>query len=283
MADQDNRTSKKIKIALIGCGKMGGALLQGWLSADLTEKIYVLDPAGPPEKFKSCRPDTIEWHESTDSFLGSAIDAEIFVMAVKPQIMKDVCEQIKEKVLPQTLVLSIAAGQTIALFEKYFGSAQPVIRVMPNTPAAIGKGVSVAVANMNVNGDQKNNATRLMETVGIVKWLEQESLMDAVTAVSGSGPAYVFYLIEAMAEAGKQCGLDKDMAMALARQTVIGSAALAEKEESTPASRLRENVTSPGGTTAAALDILMRDDRFTNLITEAITAATEKGKELASS
>lgn len=157
-----------------------------------------------------------------------------------------------------------------------------MIRVMPNTPAAIGKGISVAVANVNVNDRQKENAARLMETVGLVKWLEQETLMDAVTALSGSGPAYVFYLIEAMAEAGTKCGLDKDMATALARQTVIGSAALAEKEKSVPASRLRENVTSPGGTTAAALDVLMRDDCFKDLMAEAITAAAERGKELAS-
>lgn len=271
-----------LNIALIGCGKMGGALLKGWLAEGITDRIYVLDPAGPSEEFSPLIPSQIEWFENIDEFTAQDIQADIFVLAVKPQIMEDVCRRIKDKIPHDSLVLSIAAGQTIALFEDYFGAGQPVVRTMPNTPSAIGKGMTVAVANRNVSVDRRVIADLLMGTVGMTEWLEDEALLNAVTAVSGSGPAYVFLLMEAMAEAGKKCGLDQELAMKLARQTVIGSAALAEKEPDTTATRLRENVTSPGGTTAAALDILMQDNRFHDLMAEAVAAAAQRGKDLAS-
>lgn len=205
--------------------------------------------------------------------------ADIFILAVKPQIMNEVCQTLKDKISKETLVLSIAAGQKIRNFERHFGPDQPVIRVMPNTPAAIGQGISVAVANGNVSSEQREIASTLLNSIGFVEWVENESLMDAVTALSGSGPAYVFHLIEAMAKAGVETGLSPNFAMKLARQTVIGSAALAAAEADTTAEQLRKNVTSPGGTTAAALDILMNGE-MQDVFNRALAAATARSKEL---
>ncbi|PZQ45538.1 MAG: pyrroline-5-carboxylate reductase, partial [Micavibrio aeruginosavorus] len=162
---------------------------------------------------------------------------------------------------------------------KRFGEQQPIVRAMPNTPASIGKGMSVAGAAHGTSEDIMLTAHKLLSALGLVEWVKDEGLLDPVTAVSGSGPAYVFYLIEALAEAGLQAGLDKDFAMTLARQTVVGAAALAEHDAEIPAHRLRENVTSPNGTTAAALSVLM-DGRLQDVMNEAVAAATKRGKEL---
>lgn len=266
--------------ALIGCGKMGGALLHGWLKSGMDSHFYVLDPAGLPATLSQYGPNTVSAYTSAEELAAARPDAGIFIMAVKPQIMDEVCAAIRPAVEPGSLILSIAAGQTIAAFEKRFGEGQPVIRAMPNTPAAIGEGMIVMTANRNVNSTQKKQAEILLRAAGLTEFITDESLMDAVTAVSGSGPAYVFLLIEAMARAGEKAGLPPELSMELARQTVIGSAALARMEKDTDAATLRQNVTSPGGTTEAALKVLMNNGEFEKLLENAIAAATDRGKQL---
>lgn len=268
-----------LSIALIGCGKMGSALLRGWLASGQIRHVYVLDPGGLPDEFEDEVPARITFYDKPETFAGARAPASVFVVAVKPQIMDEVCNAIKKTIPPDALVLSIAAGQAIAKFEGYFGANQPVIRSMPNTPAAIARGITVGCPNKNVAPAQKALADGLLKAVGSVEWIEDESLLDAVTAVSGSGPAYVFLLIEAMAAAGVKAGLKPDFAMKLARQTVTGSAALAEADP-LPAETLRKNVTSPGGTTAAALEILMSPPGMQSLFDKAIAAATARSKEL---
>lgn len=268
-----------LSIALIGCGKMGSALLRGWLASGQIKHVYVLDPGGLPEEFEDEAPARVTFYDKPEMFAGARPPASVFVVAVKPQIMDDVCHVIKKAVPADALVLSIAAGQTIAKFEGYFGASQPVIRSMPNTPAAIAKGMTVGCPNAHVTPAQKMLADNLLKAVGSVEWIEDEGLLDAVTAVSGSGPAYIFLLIEAMAAAGVKAGLKPDFAMKLARHTVIGSAALADADP-LPAETLRKNVTSPGGTTAAALEVLMAPSGMQELFDKAIAAATARSKEL---
>lgn len=265
-----NRTPlQKPVITLIGCGKMGSAMLRGWRRAGVADTFFVIDPNGLADEF----------HNQPDVILSNTVGAcDALILAAKPQIMNDICTSIHPA--STMLVLSIAAGQKIANFEKHFGATHPIIRAMPNTPAAIAQGISVAVANENVTAPQKTLANTLLCAIGAVEWIDDESLMDAVTALSGSGPAYVFYLIETLAKAGVAQGLAPDMAMRLARQTVIGSAALAASEAQTPAETLRKNVTSPGGTTEAALNILMQDNRLEKLFTDALAAATTRSKDL---
>lgn len=271
--------SKNINLALIGCGKMGTAMLRGWLSSGIENRVYILDPAGIPEDLQDYVPNPVSFFTDPAKFVSAAPAADIFIIAVKPQIMGDVCRSIAKAVPRGALVLSIAAGQTIAAFERCFGTEQPVVRAMPNTPASIGEGISVAAANGNVSEAQKAQADAVLKSIGKTEWVDDESLLDAVTAVSGSGPAYVFLLIEVMAEAGRKAGLPGDLAMRLARQTVIGAGALARKETALPVSSLRQNVTSPGGTTEAALRVLMGGP-MQRMFDEAIAAATARGKEL---
>ena len=265
------------KIGLAGCGKMGASMLRAWLTSNIASQIHTIDPNGlPPELLMEGK---ITHHANEASFLGATGSMDMLVIALKPQTIGAFSISVRNH-LPATLpILSIAAGQTLSSFQARFGTAQPVIRAMPNTPASIGKGMTVACASSNVTLEIRQCAHDLLAAFGLVEWTENENILDAVTAVSGSGPAYVFYLIEALAEAGVQAGLDKDMAMILAHQTIIGSAALAESEPTVPASALREAVTSPNGTTAAALTSLM-DGRFQSLINEAVAKATARSKEL---
>lgn len=270
-----------VNIALIGCGKMGSAMLQGWLDAGIEERVYVLDPAGLPETFQDYVPNPVTWFKDATIFIQENPAVDVYVMAIKPQLMTTVCRSIDSVISRDRLVLSIAAGQTISSFEAQFGQDQPVIRAMPNTPASIGKGISVLVANGHVTRHQKEITDRLMKAVGFVEWVEDEALLDAVTALSGSGPAYIFLMIETLAKAGEKAGLDAGLSMKLARQTVIGSAALAEAEPDIAADILRQNVTSPGGTTEAALKILMDKGELQNLFDHAVDAAMKKSEELA--
>lgn len=273
-----------IKIALIGCGRMGSALLRGWLAAGVAERVYALDPAGLPEEFAEYAPNPVLFFDDPAAFAAQAPAADVYVIAVKPQIMDTVCAALENAVPRTALILSIAAGQTIASFEKRFGESQPVVRAMPNTPAAIGRGISAAAANAHAGAEQKKQAELLLRAAGAVEWVDDESLLNAVTAVSGSGPAYVFLLIEALAKAGEKAGLPAALSMTLARQTVTGAAALAESEPGTGAATLRENVTSPGGTTQAALEILMdAGSGLPPLMEKAVAAAVRRGKELAGS
>lgn len=265
-----------MKITLIGCGKMGGAMAHGWLDAGIVAHIDIVEPHLHDD---ALRTSTLVTHYKDIDALDRTQD--IVVLAVKPQMMGAVCAALKPHIHAQTLILSIAAGQSIASYETHFGAQQPIIRAMPNTPAAIGKGISVAVHNGYVRPAQKDAATILLQAVGLVEWIGDEGLMNAVTALSGSGPAYIFHLIEAMAQAGHAAGLDADFAMRLARQTVVGAAALAELSPETDAATLRQNVTSPGGTTEAGLRILMdAENGLKPLMENTVRAAKERGQAL---
>ncbi len=253
---------------------MGEAMLRSWFNLNLVSHIRIIDPN--PISDDLINTPEVSYQSSYDN---TPISTEFLILAVKPQILKEACTGLMQNVTQDCTIISIAAGQTLENLENLFSSTTPIVRVMPNTPASIGKGVSVAIANADVQEDKKTAITKLLEACGQCHWLENEDLMDSVTALSGSGPAYVFYLIEALAESGKELGLSKEMAMSLARQTVIGSAALAEHTPNTPAATLRENVTSPGGTTQAALEKMM-DGRFQTLINEALIAAKNRAKEL---
>ena len=180
---------------------------------------------------------------------------------------------------PETLCVSVAAGVTLAQLQAGLGEATAIIRAMPNTPALVGKGMTVCCPNANVSGKQRHQTEMLIEATGKLEWVGDEALIDAVTAVSGSGPAYVFHLAECMTEAGIKAGLPRDLAMTLARQTVSGAGELLAQSEKTPAN-LRENVTSPNGTTAAALSVLMADDAMARLVAEAVKAAKKRSIEL---
>ncbi len=261
-------------ITLLGCGKMGAALLRGWLAVMPSAVFEVVEPQGLPEEFKSVP--SIRWYAAAENIPPS----DVAVLAVKPQAMDEACAALKPKLGPATLILSIAAGQSIASFERRFGNDLPIVRAMPNTPAAIGQGITVAVCNGRVSPALKHQADALLKAAGQVEWIDDESMMDAVTAVSGSGPAYVFLLIETLAAAGRKAGLPKDMAMTLARQTVIGASALAASDPGAGAADLRKNVTSPGGTTEAALKILMDENALENLMTEAVQAAASRSRVL---
>lgn len=266
------------KIGLAGCGKMGAAMLRAWLSAKIASQIHTLDPNGLP--IDLLNEGKITHHANAHSFLAAAPSLDMLVIAIKPQTLNDFALDVRDHLHSKLCILSIAAGQTIAGYHARFGGMQPVIRAMPNLPASIGKGMTVACASETVVPERMQCAHDLLSSFGLVEWTADESKLDAVTAVSGSGPAYVFLLIESLAEAGVKAGLEKDFAMTLARQTVIGSAALAEHDTKTPPAKLRDDVTSPNGTTAAALAVLMKDGKFQELIDKAIAAATARSKEL---
>lgn len=264
-------------LLLVGCGKMGGAMLGGWLEAGTVERVAVVEPAGLPE---SVRGNAAVIACSGLDALPAGFVPDVVVFAVKPQMMEGVAPAYARFARPETVFLSIAAGKTIASFERHLGSGAAIIRAMPNTPAAIGRGMTVAVANAPVSTGQRDLCGALLAAVGEVAWVEDEALIDAVTAVSGSGPAYVFLLVEAMAAAGEAVGLPADLALRLARATVAGSGELLHRS-SEPADGLRRAVTSPGGTTQAALDVLMANDGLTPLMTAAIKAAAKRSRELA--
>ncbi len=264
-------------LVLAGAGKMGGAMLSGWLAKGLAaQDIIVVDPAPPPEIDALLSRHSIRWEAGA---LSLETPPAVMLMAVKPQVMDDVFSRLAKLAGPDTVVISIAAGRTLASFEKHLAPGSAVIRTMPNTPAAIGRGITVCKANAHTTVRQRALCEMLLAAVGEVGWVEDETLIDAVTAVSGSGPAYVFLLAECLAKAGVQAGLDPALAMRLARVTIAGSGELMRQSELT-AAVLRQNVTSPGGTTAAALDILMADDGLEPLMIRAVAAATRRGRDL---
>ena len=261
------------RILLVGCGKMGSALLNGWLGQGTpASQVSVVEPMQP------ALPDGVSRYAEAAA-LASAYRPSVVVFAVKPQSMDDVLPPYAKYADPETVFLSIAAGKPIGYFEATLANGA-IVRAMPNTPAAVGRGITVLCANARVSSAQKALCNRLMESVGDVAWIDDEALMDAVTGLSGSGPAYVFHLVEAMAAAGEAAGLPKDLASQLARATVAGSGELLTQSPE-PAATLRENVTSPGGTTAAALEILMAPNGLIQLMTGAIVRATERSRELA--
>src|SRR5438270_7023719 len=269
-------TAKAETLVLVGCGQMGSAMLRGWLAREAAANFIVVEPAGLPASFAAAG--NVAWHRAVDELPdGMVPDAVVF--AVKPQIIDEVLPAYRRWAQPQTLFLSIAAGKTIAGIGRHLGDAA-IIRTMPNTPAAIGRAITVACANPRVTAGQRRLAEALLAAIGDSAWVEDEALLDAVTAVSGSGPAYVFLLIEALAEAGERVGLPADLALRLARETVAGAGELARLSPESPA-RLRENVTSPGGTTRAALDVLMAENGLPALMQRAVAAATARSRELA--
>ncbi len=265
-------------VLLAGAGKMGAAMLSGWLARGLKPgDIVVQEPSIAGEAAAIAEKYGIRVSSAVETFDPAPA---VIIMAVKPQVMDQVFPPLAKFVGPQTVVLSIAAGRAIASFEKYLPQGSAVVRAMPNTPAAIGRGITGAVANAHVSAAQKAACDALLSAVGEVVWVNDESLIDAVTAVSGSGPAYVFLLAECLAEAGRQAGLPADTAMQLARATVSGAGELLARSP-LDAATLRTNVTSPGGTTAAALSVLMRDERgLQDLMTKAVLAAQKRGQEL---
>ncbi|MBL1147260.1 MAG: pyrroline-5-carboxylate reductase [Pseudomonadota bacterium] len=263
-----------MKLILVGFGKMGQALFQGWRKQSPAPDCLIIDP------FAENAPDGATLYKNAED-IPADYQADVIVFAVKPQVMGEIVPAYRRFTSDTTLFISIAAGKTLATLESLLSPSSAIIRVMPNTPAAAGKGISVACGNNYVRDGEKQVALDLMAAVGQALWTDDEGLMNAVTAVSGSGPAYIFLLIECLAKAGENSGLPADMAMALARETVIGSAALAADAADTPAATLRENVTSPGGTTAAALGVLMaQDNGLQQLMDKAVAAATARGKEL---
>jgi pyrroline-5-carboxylate reductase len=261
-------------ILLAGAGKMGGAMLTGWLARGLDAKRVVVIEPYPSDEISALATKGIRLNPSPRD-IGAAAT---LVVALKPQMFRESGAMLKSFAGPSTLVVSIMAGTTIASISGVCGGS--VVRAMPNTPAAIGRGITVAVAANNVSADQRAVADALLRATGSVEWIDDESLMDAVTAVSGSGPAYVFLLAEELARAGVEAGLPPDLATRLARETVAGSGELLYRSEA-PSATLRQNVTSPGGTTAAALEVLMGADGMQSLLTRAVAAATRRSKELA--
>ena len=257
---------------------MGGAMLEGWLKAGADPKqIIAIDPKPPIEVL-----DVLVQHRIRHNPDLSAVkDAEVIVVAVKPQVMEDVLPSLVLLKSSKPLILSVAAGKTIATFAKHFGADAAIIRTIPNTPAAIGRGITAMSANANVSETQMRLANTLLSSTGEVVTVENESMIDLVTAVSGSGPAYVFYLTECLANAGEKIGLPPALAMQLARATVGGSGELM-RQTGIDAATLRQNVTSPNGTTFAALQVLMADDGMKPLFEKAIKAAADRAKELAS-
>jgi pyrroline-5-carboxylate reductase len=262
-------------IVLLGAGKMGGALLEGWLALGLDPKsLIAIEPQPTPELAALAGRGL-----RLNSAAGAAGEASAIVIAVKPQIAAEAVAALKPYVGAGTVTLSIMAGRTLGFLEQALPQGAAVVRAMPNTPASIGRGITVAVPNARVAPAQRALAEALLAATGAVEWIDDESLMDAVTAVSGSGPAYVFLLAETLARAGAAAGLPLELAARLARATVAGSGELLHRSPLDAAS-LRQNVTSPGGTTAAALEVLMAQDGFDALLRKAVAAATRRSKEL---
>lgn len=272
MSNTDTLKNITGTIALAGAGKMGGAMLSGWLAGGLDAKRVVVIEPMPSDEIKALAAKGIRLNPADTGA------ADTLVVAVKPQTFREAGPALKPVVSPSTLVVSIMAGTPIAALEEVCGGM--VVRAMPNTPAAIGRGITVAVAASKVSAAQRATADALLRATGSVEWVDDESLMDAVTAVSGSGPAYVFLLAEELARAGVAAGLPEALATRLARETVAGSGELLHRSD-LPSATLRQNVTSPGGTTAAALSVLMAGDGLQPLMIKAIAAATKRSKELA--
>lgn len=266
-------------LVLAGAGNMGGALLAGWLAQGLDPKSVIVQDPGPNAVMAAM---LAKAGIVSQLIVKLTAPPAVLLMAVKPQVMEDVFPSLARQAGPETVVLSVAAGRTLASFEKHLPAKTAVVRSIPNTPASVGRGITAAVCNAHVSAKQKALCDALLRGVGEVVWVEREDLIDAATAVSGSGPAYVFLLAECLAEAGRKAGLPADVAASLARWTVAGAGELLHQSDLSP-DQLRRNVTSPNGTTHAALQVLMADaGGLQPLLDEAIQAATRRSRELAS-
>jgi len=267
-----------VKVVLAGCGNMGYAMLSGWLKSGKLrpDETFIIEPNAELR--------------ARAKALGSSVGGDageiptdavptLIVLAVKPQVIRDVTAGYRRFGDGRTTFLSIAAGTEVATFEEILSARAPIIRCMPNTPASIGKGMMVTFANERVSDNTRKFVADLLSASGEVASIDDESLMDAVTAVSGSGPAYIFHLIECLTAAAESAGLPTETAKLLAMQTVYGAASLAAESHEEPGV-LRQQVTSPNGTTAAALAVLMGEDRLKQLVTEAVEAARIRSVEL---
>ena len=263
-------------IVLVGAGKMGGAMLDAWLALGLPPaSVVVIEPQPAPELTALSSRGL-----KLNPLLKDVREVSAIVIAVKPQVAPVVVPTLAPLLTPNTVMLSIMAGRTLGFLEGALAQQTALVRAMPNTPAAIGRGITVAAPNAKVSQRQRALVHTLLAATGLVEWVTDEGLMDAVTAVSGSGPAYVFLLVEALTHAGMSAGLPPELAAKLARATVSGSGELLDRSPLDPAT-LRQNVTSPGGTTAAALDVLMAADGMTALMSRAVLAATRRSRDLA--
>ena len=275
MSGGQSASLDSITVVLVGAGNMGGAMLRGWISGGMpTTNVQVLDPS-PPDQMRAYLNDSgITYHSSPDSLK----PPDVLLLAVKPQVMDKVAGSVSSLAGPNTVAVSVAAGKRLATISEPLGAAA-CIRAMPNTPALVQRGITVCCASEKVTENQRQQVDLLLRAIGKVEWVEDETLIDAVTAVSGSGPAYVFHLAECMAEAGKAAGLPTELAMTLARETIAGAGELMRLSEDTPTT-LRQNVTSPNGTTAAALEVFMDKDGMQQLVERAILAAKKRSEEL---
>lgn len=264
-------------LVLVGAGKMGSALLSGWLQGGLSPSLVHVREPQPSAEIEALAAKGLKLNAPVSEI--AAARPALVLIAVKPQAMGAVLPELAALVRPETVFLSIAAGTGLERLEELLGAGVAAIRAMPNTPASVGRGITVAHANRHVTAEQRALADGLLAAVGEVGWVESEGLIDAVTAISGSGPAYVFYLVECLAAAGEALGLDAALAMKLARETVSGSGEMLHRLPET-ASELRANVTSPGGTTAAALDVLMGEGGLSPLMRRAAMAARDRAREL---
>ncbi len=263
-------------LVLVGAGKMGGAMLEGWLAAGLRpEGATVFDPHPAPDLVRLAS----ERGFALNPDPAAVAAPEVLVLGIKPQALDEVAPGIAHLAGAATLLVSILAGKTVADLRRALPHVQAVVRAMPNLPASIGRGATGASAEAGATARQREAAQALLACNGAVEWVEDEAQIDAVTALSGSGPAYIFHLVEAMAEAGAAAGLQPALAGRLARATVVGAAALLDASPLGPA-QLRENVTSKGGTTAAALDVLMAPDGLRPLMVRAVAAAKRRAGEL---
>ncbi len=264
------------RILLIGAGKMGGAMLEGWLKDGLKPaEVAVIEPH-PSERMLALAGDGLRLNPPVDA-IGPV---PCILLAIKPQMLDAAGPTLAAVAKADTLLISVLAGKTIANLKARAPDVRAVVRAMPNTPAAVGRGITGCAASPDTTAEQKAFTTQLLSAIGRVEWVADEALIDAVTAVSGSGPAYVFHLVEAMAEAGAEAGLPPDLAMRLARATIEGAGELLFQDAATSAEQLRRNVTSPAGTTAAALEVLMADDGLTPLMRKAVAAAKRRAGEL---
>ncbi len=266
-------------LLIAGAGNMGHALLAGWLQGGLEPgRIVVQDPAPQPHIRQELEARGVQVHAEVAAL---PEPPAVLLLAVKPQVMDQVLPQLAKLVGGGTVVVSIAAGRQIAGLAAHLPEATAVVRAMPNTPASVGRGITVAVGNAHVTAGQRDACDRLLRAVGDVAWVDDEGLIDAVTAVSGSGPAYVFHLAECLAEAGVAAGLAPALARQLARATVAGAGELLHRSV-LDAATLRRNVTSPGGTTAAALEVLAAErGGLPELMRSAVAAAAQRSRELA--
>lgn len=265
-------------VLLVGGGKMGGALVQGWLARGVpAATIQVVEPSDDSRRALAER--GVQAVAGPEA-LPADLTPQVLILAVKPQQMADVLPPYRRFVGPETVFLSIAAGKTLGFFEEQLGASAAVVRSIPNTPSAVGRGMTVACANANVGSAQKEACDALLRGVGETGWVDDESQIDAVTAVAGSGPAYVFHLIECLAQAGVEQGLPEELARKAAGEMVAGAGELYRRSGET-AEQLRKNVTSPNGTTEAALNVLMAADGLQPLIRRTVEAAARRSRELA--